>query len=84
MGDEQKASGIGDTKGTEEVSVISRHLARLEERVRLLHDRLFDVLGPNRAVKTDDEAKMQEASPLCEKIIIIAEFIETIHNKLEV
>ena len=56
----------------------------MEERVRLLHDRLFDVLGPNRAVVAEEDGKRQEASPLCEKIIIIEEFIETIHNKLEV
>ena len=68
----------------EEQSIISRHLCDLEERVRLLHDRLFDVLGPSRSVEVADDTKRQEASPLCEKVILIEEFIETIHSKLEV
>lgn len=70
------------TLNTEEQSVIRRHLERLEERVRILHDRLADVLGPNTSIEED--AKGQACSPLTEKIIIIAEIIEAIHNRLEV
>ena len=66
----------------EEQSVIMRHVCRLEERVRILHDRLTDVLGPNTLDKAD--TKSEETSPLCEKIMLIEEFIEVIHNRLEV
>lgn len=66
-----------------ERSVINIHLGDLEDKARLLHDRLSDVLGPDTRLQESDE-KRQECSPLCEKIIIIQELIEAIHHRLEV
>lgn len=81
---EQKQAAMRkeESTKTDEESLINRRMAQLEERVRFLHDRLTPVLGQNTSVETSDDRK--ETSPLAEKIIIIEEIIEAIHNRLEV
>lgn len=74
----------GENAKVEEHQNLVDALARLEENLRELHDRLNPVLREEESETENSEApKRPPMSPLSEKVAIISELIRDIDKRLE-
>jgi hypothetical protein len=81
MSEEDKQKAVEMPKS--DVGIIESGIAELERNIRELHDRLVPVMRPPDATAEEDGSERPSRSPVAERISLIHELINDIHDRLE-